>query len=159
MASGDHAHTAVHVAQACGILDADRPVAVLSAPQPVQSAADKQGAGPRGGGGGGGGGGGALEVVVVDAVGRCVSASPGCGGAGAVAARPRPGAVADAVRDVAEGALQCAVTGPALRALRDAAAAARRGGAAEGGAAAEAGMEMGPPGAVPGGWLEVVLTQ
>lgn len=61
----------------------------------------------RGAGGAEGGGALGLEAVMVD-------------GSGAAA----PAAVRDAVRAVAEGRAQCAVTGAALRALRRAAAAA-----------------------------------
>jgi magnesium-transporting ATPase (P-type) len=174
MATGDHAHTAVHVAQACGILDAASPVAVLSAP-PRQAAQ----VGPLFGGPSPFGAAGpsldSLEVCVVDGAGRRLPASP-CSGA-----PPGTGTVAEAIRGVAEGTLQCAVTGPALRVLRDAAAAAaapaldgrnaglingddgaRRKGAAPDGVAhvvavGDAKKEAGVPAAA--GWLEVVLTQ
>ena len=110
MASGDHIRTAVHVAQQCGILEAARPVAVVTtrpshATQTAAGHGSNQSPGALG-----------LEVAVVDGSGASV-----------------PSVVHDAMRAVAEGQMQCAVTGAAMRVLHRAAAVAAAAAQAAGG--------------------------
>ena len=101
MASGDHVRTAVHVAARCGILDGARRVAVLTTAE-RDSSCD---------------GGGEVQLECALAVPLAAPPLPGREGAAGAVALPLP----EAMRAVEDGSLQCAITGPALRALHRAA--------------------------------------
>ncbi len=159
MASGDHIRTAVHVSHECGILDPGRPVAVLSTAVTKTSNAAAT----------------ALECVLLDGCSTATagdaqepsSGHPGldkgsdgrgsgengtCSSSGIVGGDSgRTIAVHDAMRSVAQGSFQCAVTGPALRALHQAAATARAAALAAGAGDARAR----PRGAAYGGGSDV----